>query len=352
MKLAKSIYNEEGRVLLGEGKELTAAFITRLEQIGISMIYIQDPRTDDIVVPELITPETRARAIAELRGQFRRSMEDAVRKRPIGQSHLGKVFRNVLTMIFDDLASHQDAMIMLMDMSVTDNYLYQHSLNVCIYTSMLGMSAGYDREQLMTVGLGALLHDLGKTHIPQEILKKPGKLTSAEFEAMKKHAEIGYRLLKDEPNMPLLSAHCAFQHHERVNGSGYPRGIDGSDIHEYAKWIGLVDSYDAMTTSRVYRGAMLPHQAVEILYAGAGTLYEQSKVEMFRDRVALYPIGLEVRLSSGETGIVVDVNSTYPHRPILRLLTNEAGETLHSPIEVDLSKRLNVIIDGVGSQLE
>jgi HD-GYP domain-containing protein (c-di-GMP phosphodiesterase class II) len=154
-------------------------------------------------------------------------------------------------------------------------------------------------------------------------------------------------MLKDEPNVPLLAAHCAYQHHERLNGSGYPRGITGEAIHEYARWIGLVDSYDAMTTHRVYRSAMLPHEALEVLFTGAGTLYDQEKIALFRDKIALYPLGVTVRLNTGEIAVVVDLNASAAHRPIVRVLENADGETV-PPYEIDLSKKLTILIEAVG----
>lgn len=199
----------------------------------------------------------------------------------------------------------------------------------------------------MVLGLGSLLHDIGKTQIPQKLLFKPQKLDDEEYRQMRAHAEIGFRILKDEPNVPLLAAHCALQHHERYDGSGYPRGLKGSEIHEYAQLLGLADSYDALTSHRIYRPAMLPHQAVEVLYAGSGTLYSQRILEIFRDKVAIYPPGIMVNLSTGEMGVVARINSDTPHRPVVRVITNPSGETLQVPYELDLAKSLSVIITGV-----
>ncbi|TDG00651.1 HD-GYP domain-containing protein [Paenibacillus piri] len=347
MKLGKRIYNEEGTVLLGEQVELTQMLINRLGKHGIDFIYIADPRTDDIEIPDMLSDGTRLRAISEVRTAFRKLMDDSAKRKSVGFVQLGRVFRDVMSLIIDDLSGHGDAMIMLTNISVMDDYLYQHSLNVCMYTTMLGMAYGYNREELMTIGLGALLHDIGKTQIPIELLRKNAKLTEDEFACIKKHAEYGYLLLKDEPNIPLLAAHCAFQHHERLNGSGYPRGLKGSEIHDYARWIGLVDSYDAMTTHRVYRKAMLPHQAMEVIFTGTESLYDISKIELFRDKIAIYPIGLTVTLNTGESGTVVGLNNIVPQRPIVRLLTNEAGEEISSPQDVDLSRRLSLMITGV-----
>ncbi|MCR8634612.1 HD-GYP domain-containing protein [Paenibacillus radicis (ex Xue et al. 2023)] len=347
MKLGKKIYNEEGLVLLGEQVELTQTLINRLGKHGVDFLYIADPRTDDIIIPEILSDGTRLRAISEIRTSFRKLMDDSMKRKSVGFVQMGRAFRDVMNLIIDDLSGHKDAMIMLTNMSVMDDYLFQHSLNVCIYSTMLGMAHGYNRDELMTLGLGSLLHDIGKTQIPIELLRKNAKLTDDEFSCIKKHAEYGYYLLKDEPNIPLLAAHCAFQHHERLNGSGYPRGIEGTAIHDYARWIGLVDSYDAMTTHRVYRKAMLPHQAMEIIFAGTETLYDKSKIELFRDKIAIYPIGLTVTLNTGESGIVVGLNKLVPQRPIVRVLTDEDGQESQAPQDVDLSKRLSLMITGV-----
>lgn len=347
MRLGKKIFNEEGLILLSEHVELTESMLLRLAQHGIDFLYIDDPRTDDIVIPELLTDQTRMAATKVIRGHFRKLMDDTKSKKSPHSGLLSKDFKQILNLLIDDLSQQKDAMIMLTVMQITDHYLFQHSMNVCIYSSLLGMSSGYSRDELLTMGLGALLHDIGKTKIDPQILKKPARLSEDEFDEMKRHAMLGFQILKDEPNIPLLSAHCALQHHERLDGSGYPRGLQGSEIHDYAKWIGLVDAYDAMTTHRVYRSAMLPHQVMDILYTEAGTKFDTAKIEMFRDKIAIYPLGLTVTLNTGETGVVVDLNASYPHRPIVRVLQNEAGEELPIPYELDLSKRLNILIRSV-----
>lgn len=349
MRLGKKVFNEEGLVLLAEHAELTQGILQRLGQYGVSQLYIADPRTDDIEIHDPISDETRRRAMGAIRTNFKRIMMESLPRRTVNQPFMGKAFKEALAMIIEDISRNPNAMIMLTDISVTDLYLYQHSLNVCIYATMLGISEGYSSDDLTVLGLGALLHDIGKTKIPQNILLKPGKLLEPELQVMQKHTELGYKLLKDEPNIPLLSAHCALQHHERMDGSGYPRGIRGEDIHDFARWVSLIDSYDAMTSSRAYRPSLLPHQAMEVLYAGTGTLFEKRKVELFRDRVAIYPLGSTVTLDTGETGVVVDVNSQSPQRPVIRILEDADGQPLSAPYEIDLSKRLSLQIVEVGA---
>lgn len=345
MKLGKKIYSEEGIVLLSENAELSVPIIRRLKSHGLDFVYVSDPRTDDIVVEDMIKDETRQRSLNEIRTNYRQLMRPAAKG--LVYPYLGKVFSNLVDSIMDDLGSREDAMIMLMNINSVDQYLYRHSLNVCIYTILLGQIHGYSRDELTMLGMGALLHDIGKTKIPLEVLNKPGKLTDDEFKQMKTHAEIGFKILKDEPGIPLVSAHCAYQHHERVDGSGYPRGIKRDEIHEFARWIAIADAFDAMTTHRVYRSAMLPHQALEVLYTGCDTWYEKSKLEVFRDRVAIYPLGMMVKLSTGKRGVVSKIHGLIPHRPVIRILVDEFGIDVKSPYEVDLSNQLSVVITEV-----
>jgi HD-GYP domain-containing protein (c-di-GMP phosphodiesterase class II) len=347
MKLGKRIYADDGIVLLAEGVELTDSLIRRLGDKGISYLYIEDPRTEGVEMPEILSEETQRQALSCIRSVFRDLVDQPGKRHAGTYPYVGRSLRQVMHLVMEDLQRNRDAMIMLMNLHTVDHYLYMHSLNVCVYSVLLGMAYGYNSEELTTLGLGALLHDVGKTQISMQVLLKPGQLTDREYEEMKRHTERGFFLLKDEPNIPLIVAHCAYQHHERLNGSGYPRGLKGDEIHEYAKWIGIVDSYDAMTSHRVYRDAMLPHRAVETLYTGSGTLYDTSMLKLFRDKVAIYPLGITVKLNTGQTAVVVDINAASAHRPVVRVLTDEAGVDLKTPYDIDLSKQLSVMITKV-----
>ncbi len=344
MKLAKNIYSSDGRVLLAEGMELTAPLLHRLRDYGVRYLYVRDSRTDDLQVPDLLTEQTMRQAIGVIRRTFRDYIDRPGQTRSGPYPYVGRQVRDVMRMIVDDLGRNQNAMTMLLNMQLIDHHLYTHSLNVCIYATLLGMANGYQGEDLLALGMGAMLHDIGKTQISPRVLAKTGKLSREELAEIKRHAELGYMLLKDEANIPLVAAHCAYQHHERIDGSGYPRGLEGKDIHEFAKWIAIVDSYDAMTCQRSYREPLLPHEAVEALYAGSGTLYDTEMLKLFRDKVAIYPIGIGVRLSTGQEAVVVDLNATCMQRPVVRVLTDEAGNELRQPYELDLSKHLSIVI--------
>lgn len=345
MCLAKNIYNEDGLVLLGAGVELSRLYIERLKRMGISYVYVEDERTEGIVAPDMLSEATRSQANKLIRTEFKNLMVDSSKRKRTVQK-LDKQFTTLLDNIIDDISSHNEAMVMLGDIQASDYYVFKHSLNVSIYTTLLGLHYGYNRDELKALCLGALLHDIGKTQIDRNILNKPGRLSPEEYTYMKSHTEVGYNILREYVNIPVLSANCAYQHHERLNGSGYPRGLKANDIHDYAKWVAIADSYDAMTSNRIYRTSVLPHEALEILYTGSGTLYEQHMLTVFRDKIAVYPLGMTVELSSGEIGVISQINANCPQRPVVRLLKDPDGQDYSDLRELDLSTSLNVMIKG------
>lgn len=345
-RLAKNIYSDNGVVLIGEGVELSQRMIDRLQSYHVTAIYIHDERTADIVVEDVISEATRKEAMKVITDTFKVFQDEPQRTQKFIQNkQIGKQFRQVMYSVIDELKNNRSAMSLLGSVCGTDHYVFQHSFNVALYSSAIGLQLQLNEKELVELGMGAMLHDVGKMAVPLEILQKPGKLSDDEFNEIKKHAEIGFEILRKQDDIPLLAAHCAYQHHERLDGSGYPRQLKEKDIHRYAKILAVSDVFDALTTHRVYRKAMLPHQAMEILYSGVDKLYIKENVEAFRDSIALYPIGLGVTLSSGEEGIVIDYNRGAPSRPIVRILTDAEGNSETSPYEIDLSKRLNLFIE-------
>ncbi|MGC5324759.1 HD-GYP domain-containing protein [Brevibacillus sp. SYSU BS000544] len=345
-RLAKTIYSDSGVVLVGEGVELNQRMLDRLQSYNVTAVYIHDERTADIVVEDVISEATRKEAMKTINETFKTFHDEPQRTQKFIQNkQLGKQFRQVMNSVIDELKANRNAMSLLGSVCGTDHYIFQHSFNVALYSTAVGLQLQLNEKELVELGLGALLHDIGKMMIPLEILQKPGRLSDEEFNEIKKHTEIGFEILRRQDDIPLLAAHCAYQHHERLDGSGYPRQLKEKDIHRYAKILAVGDVFDALTTHRVYRRAMLPHQAMEILYSGVDKLYIKDNVQAFRDSIALYPIGLGVTLNTGEEGVVIDYNRGAPSRPIVRILTDEKGNNISVPFEIDLSKRLNIFIE-------
>ncbi|MGD9677510.1 MAG: HD-GYP domain-containing protein [Vulcanibacillus sp.] len=344
MILAKSVYNEIGQTLISKGMVLTELIISRMKNRGIDSVFIEDSRTDDINVGDPISEKTREKALSTIKNTFEELYNEKLILKPVMRGNLAETFKSVLNMIIIDLKSNKDAMLMLSSIYAKDTYLYNHSLNVSLYSITIGIAKGLNQNQLVELGLGALLHDIGKTIIPIEVLGKPSELTEKEYELVRGHSEAGFEILRKEYGIPLSSAHCAFQHHERLNGSGYPRGLRNKEIHIYAKIVAIADVYDAVTSERVYKKPKLPHEALELLFTGVNEDFDIELVEIFKNTVAIYPIGTNVKLSSGESGIVVDINNQFPSRPVVRVLENEELGELKEFYEIDLTKVLSKVI--------
>lgn len=342
--LARAIYNDKGQILLSEGVSLKEGLIHRLLDIGIPYIYIQDEKTKDIFYKEVIPRELKTKAIKSIENTFHQLRLDGTTPSAITIEKATPNFTALVRELHTQIKGNNDLLSLLSDVFTYDNYIFTHSFNVTLYSLAIGMELGLNQKDLETLGLGAILHDVGKMKIPTDVLFKPGKLTEEEFEQIKKHPQDGFNILRNVQTISLIVAHCAYQHHERLNGSGYPRKIKGDEIHLFAKILAVADVFDAVTSDRVYRGAMLPHNGLEILFAGVGNLFDKEIVEAFRRAVAIYPVGLTVELSDGRKGVVAEQNNHVSDRPIIRVL-EENGEEVE-PYDLDLMIELSIVITG------
>lgn len=345
MQVAQPIRNQNGQVLIQRNVILTERLIHRLQELDVQYVYIQDERTNDIFVNDALSPKTRSDAMETIKGTFTKIIKEGSASYMLDDPNLARNFKGVVKNILSDIRRQNHVMNMLAGVQATDNYTFQHSLNVTLYTLALASTLGYTERQLIEIGVGAILHDVGKCTIPLSILNKNGKLTDEEFAVIQEHTTNGFNMLRKITEISLLSAHCAYQHHERLDGSGYPRGLTGEEIHEYAKIIAIADVYDALTTHRSYRKPALPHVALEMITSDAGRLFDEKMVEAFTQSIAFYPLGMGVRLSTGEFGIIVDQNKNQPGRPIVRILEDDSGQELEEFKEVDLSKHPAIFIE-------
>jgi putative nucleotidyltransferase with HDIG domain len=340
MKLGKSIYNERGKVLLTQGSELTERFLVKLKKFHIATIYIEDHTSEGIDIEESIPDIIRLEAMETITEGFKTLYElNAKRSNLQGMIKSGRAmrsFQKVFRDIYSCLNENQSALNLLATTKIHENYVYNHCLNVSIYACQLAIENGLPLKNIEEIGLGAMLHDIGKIYVPPEILNKPGKLSTVEYEQVQKHCEMGFETLRKIHEIPATVAHCALQHHERIDGLGYPRGLKDDEIHKYAKIISVVDVFDALTNPRAYRPPMLPHQGIEILYAGSGTQFDSKQIHLFKNSIALYPPGLTVRLNDGRTGIVSKYNFQSVGRPEIRIIKNEEQIDI-TPYEIDLS---------------
>ncbi|MFF2531200.1 HD-GYP domain-containing protein [Brevibacillus sp. NPDC058079] len=344
MQIGKPIYTDNGTVLIGEGVSLTQRMIDSLSNRGVGMVYIKDKLTADLTITEDIPMELRIEASKSINETFS-SISDSNHKwnKVVDNLNTDKLQQVLKTMIAE-LKKSGSALSLLTNIHIHDNYVFAHSVNVTIYTLAMAVKLGLDDKKLNDLAIGGMLHDIGKTMIPLEILNKKDKLTNEEFNEIKRHTEYGFEILRGQSSVPLLAAHCAFQHHEKLDGTGYPRKLKGNEIHQYAKIMAIADVFDALTSHRSYRNAMLPHDAMEIIFAGANTHFDSQLIQMFQKSVASYPIGVTVKLNTGETAVVVAYHFDAPGRPTVRILKDPNGHAVSNPSEIDLSKNLSLMI--------
>ncbi|MFZ3576750.1 HD-GYP domain-containing protein [Virgibacillus sp. DJP39] len=348
--VGQAVRNENGSVLIQRGLSLTGKMINRLVQQGITYIYIEDDLTSDIHIPTVISETTRIDATNTIRDTFTSIRQQGFANRSFIMEKKNGQMTSVVERLLDEVMNRDDALSLLADVFVTDDYIFQHSLNVTIYALAIGTELKLSKEKLVQIGVGSMLHDVGKIFIDPKILKKPSGLSDVEYETIKNHTQYGYDFLRKQHNLPLVVAHCALQHHERLDGTGYPRGIKGEDMHAYAKIIAVADVFDAVTSNRSYREAMLPHEGLEILYAGAVNLFDKELVEAFKRSVAVYPNGLTVELSDNRLGVVVKQHKHLCDRPVIRIIKDSTQQDV-IPYEIDLSTSLSITVKSCFHQI-
>nr|WP_106780645.1 HD-GYP domain-containing protein [Lysinibacillus timonensis] len=323
MTIARTIWNEAGLPLLQKDAVVTIPVINRLRQLNIKYVYIDDTISSGIEVKEIVSPEQRVKAVKKITESFRKlkgvDAKNASYILDKQSGEIGKLVDNLL----ETILSSNEILTVLTDSFLFDEYLYQHSFQVTLYSIAIARELGYSHNELRTIGIGAMLHDVGKLQVPSHILMKPGRLTDEEFEVMKQHTRLGFDILRNLHSISLLVAHCALQHHERLDGSGYPRGIVDQEIHPYAKIIAVADVFDAVTSNRVYRDKMLPLEGIKIIENGSGTIFDARVVEAFKRSVVHYPNGSIVLLTDGRRGVVAKQNMNHSALPYLRIFEEQ-----------------------------
>lgn len=301
MKIAKTLYRTvDGRILLLENCKLKTSYIPRHKKYDVSHVYIHDTEEDKEEILEPIREETRIQVINVLR-EINKQVKNE------GTFNVNAL-NDVVKSLVDYILCESRLVYNMIEIKTHDSYTFAHSVNVCVLSALIGSAMGLKRNQLEILGVGAVLHDIGKNGIESKLLNKPGRLEPFEYNIFKEHPQRGYELLKKNVSISFLPAHVALQHHEREDGSGYPRGFTSQNIHLFAKIVAVADIYDAITSERVYKKASPPHLAMLELVNGINTKYDKAVVEHFLKVVTPYPIGSVLLLSNGEEVIVTNVS--------------------------------------------
>ncbi len=310
LRLGYAVKDERGRVLLAAGTELTSGLCEALVRRGYMQVYVLDGIADEVAPQDELATRTRNVATQTARQCFQRLARGEALP-----------FTNVLEsveLILADLSNAGGAVLEFACLRSVSDYTYVHSVNVCVYSLLIGQAMGVHGEELRALGAGSLLHDVGKV-LCADLVANPNHLTPEEWARMRQHPIDGFEMLRQHRELHLFAPHIAYQHHERLDGSGYPRGLRGDKILPLARMVAVADVYDAMVAHRPFTVAKPPHLAMEELRAGAGTLFDDQAVQVFIRRMAIYPSGTPVLLADGSVAVVVGQTATAG-APLVRVL--------------------------------
>lgn len=337
MKLAKPIYTSDDKLLIDKGTSLKESYVYKLLSLGINEVYVEwnksEYPTEHI---EAITLETRREAMD--------LVSDVIEKITFNRQINIDETKRLVNQIIDTLLSSKNSLLYLTDIRTVDNYTFDHSIYVCLYSLIIGIALKYDKQQLEILGVGALLHDIGKIAAPKEVLNKPAKLNEEEYEIIKRHVIVGLQMVEGISDIDETVGLIIRDHHERFDGKGYPEGKRGRDIHEFARIVAICDVYDALTSDRVYKRRIPVHQAIEYLISMGNHQFDYELVKIFINQLAVYPQGTFVKLETGDIAVVVEENYHWPTRPVVSVQFNNKGEALKEYKRIDLSSQLNMAI--------
>ena len=299
MIVVRSVFNEEGVMLLARNSKLSPRLIKRVRELGYSGLYIYDEFSDYEELNEVLDEVERMSIVRSLK-----------------TLDLDKVmyFSN---MIVDRLLGMEELVLDFKELRNFHSSTYEHSINVALSAAACGINMGMKNDELNDLALAALLHDVGKRKIPLSILDKAGKLTPEEREEVEKHTIYGYEILRYNEKISTSVRVAVLEHHENYDGSGYPEGRKGNDIYLDARVIHVADVYDALRQKRAYKNDFGGMEALEYLWGFAGTMFDFDIVQEFMKSIVIYPVGAEITLSDGRKARILKNNPDYLLRPVV-----------------------------------
>lgn len=328
LKLGKDVYNENGKLLLGKGVLLTESLIDKLLESEVYTVVVSDEMSDGIEIKSLIDDTKMIAAVSTVKGVLNRM----ARRQEKGVSLMVpeeevEMVGNIIKDLIEHLEECQDTLYTVVELMGADMYTYQHSVNVAVLSVLTCRSLGYDYSTTKHIAMGALLHDIGKSAVKNNLIQKSEQLNEDEMKEVYNHVIYGYDMVRDVISLSGYTKQIVRLHHEKRDGSGYPLGLKETDIPDFVRIVTICDMFDAMTSSRVYRKGMPAYKAIEILHADSVYKLDPVILTMFLKNICVYPPGSGVVLSDGRAGLVVTYNKFNPTRPVLRLFEDEQGHT-------------------------
>lgn len=262
----------------------------------------------------------------------KRLMSDVAKGLPIDID----IPRDFTQQLVSSIERNPNALLCLTRIREKDDYLFEHSLNVSILLANFAKNLDMSDKEILELAYGGFLHDIGKVKIADAILHKPGKLTDQEMNIMRDHVYFGVRILQ-EADMPQHIVRSVEEHHERLDGYGYPKGARGNEISQWGRMIAIVDSYDAITADRCYKKGLPSQRALQILLNDAPKKYDQQLVQLFIKCIGVYPVGSLVKLTNDQIGMVIEQHQRKPLKPIVKVFFSAKNNHYLPPKDVDLA---------------
>lgn len=341
-KLQNTIYDDNGRLLLRAGTTLTFRHLQLMKDWGLDRVEVSGEWPQDSTESppvHVIDPVLQGEMLSAIAEVFVSVAADKA-------LDLERI-ANSATCLVQEVTGHSSVTLDLAGLRRVDNYTFMHSIAVGVLSVAAGVEMGLSQDQLVELSLAAVLHDVGKSRIPLEVLNKPGKLDADEWKLMKRHPRLGTELLSERSGLSTPVLQGVYEHHERSDGSGYPHSHNGDTLGRLGKIIAVADFYDAITSDRVYRPGTEPHLAVEQLIAESLSTYDAVAVRAFIRSLAVYPVGSTVVMDNGELGRVIGYDRDVPHRPKVQIICEENGLWLPEPHECDMMRELSRFIKEV-----
>jgi HD-GYP domain-containing protein (c-di-GMP phosphodiesterase class II) len=312
MQIAESIFNEYGAIIITENTTLDSFIIDRIKTLGLAKIKVYDNNEDMIVVSgsELFRAQYNENLIV-----IKSILRDISTGKEISPEKVNQATDSIIARINEN----RDIVSCINQMREVDEYTYTHCVNVSLLSMLIGKWLKYDYYRIKSLVSAGLLHDIGKGKISPDILNKPGPLSKDEFDEIKKHTVYGYKLAESLPGLNDDTLKGILMHHEREDGSGYPFGLKGDKIHDFAKIIAVADIYDAMTSNRAYGNMECPFEVLERIERNSFGILDHRVVSVFLQNIASYYMGDFVKLSTGDIGEIVFINPFNVSKPIIKV---------------------------------
>lgn len=329
--LSENLYDLEGSILVSKNSTINSYIAEKLEEYKVDKIPVY-----------ISKEELSKRQIRNFKGLYKESvitLKTIMNNLAIGKVVVPEKIREISDALYEYIDKGGISIEYIFEIKTKDKYTYNHSINVALYALLIAEWVGCSEEEKKNIIKAGLLHDIGKSRIPSEILNKKGKLTKEEFDIVKTHTTIGYTMAKDILSIDENVRQAILSHHERIDGSGYPQGLKGDEINNYAKILAIADVYDALISKRVYKEKSTPFQAVEELKRVGAYSFDANILKVFFDNIVNYYLGSKVKVSDGHIGEIVFIPPNNITCPVVKL-----GNTY-----VDLAKEEDLkILEMVG----